>query len=73
MSGIENENSDPFLCRVFLIILLSFRNSFGLPTVKLRVSFPPLLWKGSFRGFKPISLFVWGGGFQAGITKLKVR
>ena len=25
MSGIENENSDPFLCRVFLIILLSFR------------------------------------------------
>ena len=25
ISGIENENSDPCLCRVFPIILLSFR------------------------------------------------
>ena len=30
MSGIENENSDPCLCRVFLIILLSFRKLLGI-------------------------------------------
>ena len=58
-------------CRVFLIIILFFRKLLWITTVKLRVSFPPTLWKGSFRGFKPIYLFVWGGGVSGRYYKIK--